>query len=394
MEVFPWSPSFETDVGTVDAQHRHLVELINGLGTLLAEGGEVPAPALERTIEELRAYASYHFLEEETLMVEAQVDRRHQERQHREHGAFRAYVAAALEAGGTGAGEPTRLLTYLVHWLTYHILGADQALGRQVHAIRAGTPPAQAFEREGQSEDPVSRLLLGSVSELFVLLSSRNRELTELNRNLERRVLDRTQALSAANDELLETMAKVERMAMTDSLTELPNRRHAMTWLAGTWANAVRHGRPLSCLLVDADDFKQVNDSSGHEAGDRVLVQLARALRAGAREGDEVCRLGGDEFLVICPETTLEGALALGERLRAAVSGQRVEVEGGAWSGSVSVGAATMREGMESFDELLRAADAAVYQAKRSGRNRVAAAVAGGAASAPPTAPGSGGRVG
>jgi hemerythrin len=374
MQVFPWSPSFETNVGEVDAQHRRLVELINGLGALLVEGGEVPPPVLARTIEDLRAYACYHFDEEERLMEQAGVDPRYQEGHRREHQLFREYVAAAIGSGATGGGEATPLLTYLVHWLTYHILGADQGLVRQINAIRAGTSPAEALAREGSRDDPVSRLLLRSVGELFALLSGRNRELMELNRTLERRVGERTQALTEANDELLATMARVERMAMTDSLTELPNRRHAMTWLAGAWAAAARHGRPLSCLLIDADGFKQVNDTTGHEAGDRVLVQLARVLRAGARESDEVCRLGGDEFLVICPETPLEGALSLGERMRAAVAGLRVELEGGrVWSGSISVGAAAMREGMKSFEELLGAADAGVYEAKRQGRNRVAA---------------------
>ncbi len=374
MEVFPWSPSFETHVGEVDAQHRHLVALINGLGALLAEGGEVPPPALLRTIKKLRAYASYHFAEEEQLMAEAKVDGRHQDRQRREHRVFTEHVAAAIRSGPTDSQEAHRLLTYLVHWLTYHILGADQAMARQIHAIHSGSSPAAAFEREAEREDPVLHLLLGSVSELFTLLSGRNRELTELNRTLEQRVAERTTELTRANDYLRELVTQVERLAMTDSLTDLPNRRYAMIRLAGAWAGAVRHGRPLSCLLVDADGFKQVNDTSGHAAGDRVLVRLAQALRAGARESDEVCRLGGDEFLVICEDTPLEGALALGERLRAAAAGLRVELAGGVWHGSVSVGAAAVCEGMKDFDELLRAADAGVYQAKRRGRNCVAAA--------------------
>ncbi len=375
MESFTWDPSFETHLGEVDAQHRRLVELINGFGSLLAAGGELPAGELQRTHGELAAYAGYHFSEEERLMAGAGLDARHQERHRREHQLFRDYVAASVASGPyPSTGEEYRLLTYLVHWLTYHILGADQAMARQIHAIRAGTSPAQAYAREGERDDAASRVLLRSVSELFEMLSGRNRELTELNRTLEERVAERTRALSAANDELKQLVSQVERMAMTDSLTDLPNRRYAMHRLAGAWAAAVRHGHPLSCLLIDADAFKEVNDAGGHEAGDQVLVRLGRELRRAARESDEVCRLGGDEFLVICPDTPLDGAMALGERMRAAVVGMRVELERGmVWNGSISVGAAALRDGMSTFDELLRAADAAVYQAKRHGRNCVAA---------------------
>jgi len=372
MQAFTWDPSFETHIPEVDAQHHRLVDLINGLGSLLVEGGELAPAELERTHRELADYAGHHFADEERLMAQAEVDPRHRQGHHRDHETFREYVAAAT--GRTGPGEESRLLSYLVHWLTFHILGSDQSMARQLHAIGAGSAPADAYQREADPIDAGSQLLLRSVRELFEVLSRRNRELTELNRTLEERVADRTWALSAANAELRGLVSKVERMAMTDSLTDLPNRRYAMRRLASAWATAVRHGHPLSCLLIDADGFKEVNDSRGHEAGDQVLVRLAQELRRSARESDEVCRLGGDEFLVICPETPLEGAVSLGERMRAGVAEVQEELEGGGvWTASVSIGAAALREEMSSFEELLREADAGVYLAKRTGRNRVAA---------------------
>jgi diguanylate cyclase (GGDEF)-like protein/hemerythrin-like metal-binding protein len=375
MQAFAWDESFETNVGDVDAQHHKLVELINGLGEILVSpAGSQPA-AWDGTRAELRAYAAYHFAEEERLMEEEAVDARHAEPHRREHGSFRETVAQLGEPPSQSApGRERELLDYLVHWLTYHILGRDQSMARQIRAIRNGQSPAQAFEGERRAPDQASRLLLRSVGALLEVLSTRNRDLAGLNRVLEERVAERTRALSAANDELRELVATVERMAMTDSLTGLPNRRYAMTRLASAWATAGRHERGLACLLADADGLKGVNDAFGHEAGDAVLMALGETLRGAARAGDEVCRLGGDEFLVVCPETRLEGAMQLGERLRAAVARMRVEFAGGAWNGSISVGVGSLESRAADVDALLRAADAGVYEAKRRGRNCVAVA--------------------
>jgi diguanylate cyclase (GGDEF)-like protein len=181
------------------------------------------------------------------------------------------------------------------------------------------------------------------------------------------------QALAAARQELELLAARAEHLAMTDLLTGLPNRRYALSRLGAAWAAALRHKRALGCLVVDADGFRKVNDAWGHAAGDAVLVALAQTLRCAVREGDEVCRLGGDEFLVLCPETGLDGTVKLGERLREAVAGLNVEVPGGAWAAGVSAGAAARQDGMADPDDLLRAADAALAEARRQGGNRVAA---------------------
>lgn len=370
MEAFvAWDAEFETGIDAVDGQHRKLFDLINQLSAAMAEEGDLPGEALRRAQKELVDYAHRHFDDEEQLMASAGVDARHQEHHRREHQAFRDHVLA-----GAADWAPGELLAYLVNWLTYHILGIDQSLARQIHAIGTGTSPELAYEYDEQCQNASSRLLLRSVSQLFEQLSERNRELTALTRTLEHRVAERTQDLAAVNEELRELVLKLEHTAMTDALTGLPNRRYAMTRLSAAWTSAARHGRSLACLLVDADGFKQVNDTCGHEAGDVVLVRLSEALRRAVRESDEVCRLGGDEFLVICPETPLDGALVVGERLRQAVAALRVEVPGGAWKGSISVGAAAAQSGMSTFEELLKSADLGVYEAKHRGRNCVAVA--------------------
>jgi len=152
----------------------------------------------------------------------------------------------------------------------------------------------------------------------------------------------------------------------------LPNRRHAMASLAQAWLTSVQDGTPLACMMIDADGFKQVNDKHGHDAGDDVLRQLSRQLRHAVRTDDIVCRLGGDEFLIICPATSLDGALQVAQSMRQEIAKLRVPVKGGEWLARISVGVAAKTAAMPGFEALIKAADEGLYQAKRNGRNCVA----------------------
>ena len=127
--------------------------------------------------------------------------------------------------------------------------------------------------------------------------------------------------------------------------------------------------------MVDADGFKAVNDRHGHDAGDVVLCTLARELQHGVRTDDVVCRLGGDEFFVICPATDGDGARTVAEHLRETVSALRVAAGAGVWHGSISVGIGSRQPAMGGYEELIKAADQGVYAAKRAGRNCVRTAV-------------------
>ncbi|MHB1707581.1 MAG: GGDEF domain-containing protein, partial [Acidithiobacillus sp.] len=150
----------------------------------------------------------------------------------------------------------------------------------------------------------------------------------------------------------------------------LRNRRYAMERLQQEWAVAERHGGDLAVMLLDLDQFKEINDGHGHELGDEVLRQFGIALRGLARQQDVICRIGGDEFLVICPETPPAGARALGERICQGMD--RVPLPAAAQGRlHVSMGIASLQDGVRDAEALLRAADHALYMAKRGGRNQV-----------------------
>jgi diguanylate cyclase (GGDEF)-like protein len=185
-------------------------------------------------------------------------------------------------------------------------------------------------------------------------------ELGRMNEQLELTVAQRTQELTQKNLEL-------ERLAVTDCLTRLYNRLFLDHTMEREQAAAGRSGRGFALILVDVDCFKRINDSLGHQAGDAVLVALAQILQSRARGSDVVGRWGGEEFLIICPDTDLDGAQQMAETLR-----QRIEefafpqVEACTASFGVSVCAPG-----ESGSAAVARADKALYAAKEAGRNRV-----------------------
>ncbi|MBW8329550.1 MAG: diguanylate cyclase [Thiobacillus sp.] len=170
--------------------------------------------------------------------------------------------------------------------------------------------------------------------------------------------------------ELAVANRRLANAALTDLLTGLPNRRSAMDQLQQAWSAASRSGLPLAVMVVDIDHFKHINDTYGHAAGDMVLREAAATLRTSARREDSVCRIGGEEFLVICPNTDLKSAMQSAERLRANLSAKRIVIGQTEQTLTVSIGVATRESGTPDMDALVSIADQALYAAKEAGRNR------------------------
>ncbi len=164
-------------------------------------------------------------------------------------------------------------------------------------------------------------------------------------------------------------LALAEQCATTDALTGLPNRRHADEVLERLLAAARRTRRPLAVVLFDLDHFKAINDNFGHSIGDEALRATASATRELLRGSDHAARFGGEEFLLLLPETSADDALIVAEKLRAQIA--ELEVEGLDREVTASFGVAAYPDHEATADRLIEAADAALYRAKAAGRNRV-----------------------
>lgn len=170
--------------------------------------------------------------------------------------------------------------------------------------------------------------------------------------------------------------AELERLSVTDELTGLANRRQLDAEFQREADRHRRHKRSFAVLMLDIDRFKVLNDTHGHQAGDDVLRQFADILRENARTGDTVARFGGEEFLLILPESTMEGSQKLAERIRAATEAHRFTIDGNGTTVpvTVSIGLARFPENAKTPETLIEAADQALYRSKAEGRNRVTAA--------------------
>ena len=219
-------------------------------------------------------------------------------------------------------------------------------------------------------------LLVFALADRMRLLKQENLRIEQEARvMLEQRVLERTEELNSALRELGEKNRQLSELSTIDGLTGVFNRAHQEEVLSTEWARACRKKGPLSVLMVDIDHFKRINDSYGHPCGDVVLKAVAALIKNFAkRKADVVCRYGGEEFMVILPDTSSEGALAVAEGIRQALAELEIPVADGLLRVTVSVGLASAIPGSPAKDELaalVAAADAALYRAKQEGRNQV-----------------------
>jgi diguanylate cyclase (GGDEF)-like protein/PAS domain S-box-containing protein len=261
-----------------------------------------------------------------------------------------------------------------------------EAFGRAPRARRMGqaaelvarrrdgtTVPVEVALKPLQASDGV--LVLGILFDL-TLRKRLEAQLREQNLELERRVAERTAALERRNqemstllDSLERTRNELERLSREDSLTGLFNRREFFARARAELRRAQRRGSMTALAMFDIDHFKRVNDTHGHATGDQVLRQVAALMRSHCRLDDVLARYGGEEFVLLLPETALADAAAICERIRSSIESHEWGADGVSLPVTISAGLVQCAGG-EPASEALNRADALLYQAKSSGRNR------------------------
>jgi diguanylate cyclase (GGDEF)-like protein len=291
----------------------------------------------------------------ERRLIALTADNRFQQAQLRRfHSALGRYLASLHPATRAGAGSAG---PGAYSWLAESDVHLDP-VRRSLTAVREAERRLLAARSavDGVAANRIERQAFALLALGFVLLAgAAAASLSAMRANRARNAL----------------LAELRRASTTDELTQLPNRRQFLARLAEELARAHRHGAPLAVAILDIDHFKRINDTYGHAAGDLVLVETAAVLRAATRAEESIGRIGGEEFAVVMPATSVHAARRACERLRAAQNGRTFTLPSGDEVHVTLSGGVAIAQPGEPIQQLMARADHALYQAKRQGRDRI-----------------------
>jgi diguanylate cyclase (GGDEF)-like protein len=250
------------------------------------------------------------------------------------------------------------------------IVGRCETPVLMVTGENVGTIAAEAVRR-GASDYVVK---FGEYLHTLPLVVEKNLSLAKVkreNETLRRKVEQTLEALRQKNEQLQESLKRVEEMAATDPLTRLYNRRHFSHLLDQLFAEAQRYDKDLSCVMMDLDGYKKLNDTFGHQMGDQLLVLAGKVIQANLRRMDVAARYGGDEFVLLLPHADPAEASGVVQRIREELRTASANLLKQAGGVTLSAGVACLRAHLPPHaDQLVAMADAALYEAKEAGRNR------------------------
>lgn len=360
-DIFKWDEQFIINIDVIDNQHKNLVNLTNQLVCAIFSDNTIDRESIKTLQKSLKNYTLSHFKDEEDLMLKEGIDVRHYENHVNAHQDFIAVLSQFFNADINNIKQQSlyQVAEFLITWLIEHILTVDIQMSRQISLITSGHSAKESFEIDAKYHLNNYNPLLVTLKRFFSVIYSRNNELTELNNKLELRVKQRTAKLEQLNKNL-------ETWSNNDYLTNLYNRRFAMSYLQTKFP--IQPDNLLAIIIIDMDKFKQVNDQFGHAIGDEFIKHISAHLCKTVHPDDIVCRLGGDEFLIICCNKDKPQVQQLAHNLQTLCPIFKTD-ENNYWQPSLSIGIAFADEEYTNPDTLLHDADCAMYKIKRQGGN-------------------------
>ena len=368
-EIFPWNRNFETGLSEIDEQHKVLVGILNRLAWYFAsDAAELTA---EQVLDELLAYAAYHFECEERIWLAALGDSDVARDHHRTHQAFFARIQELRQSNASQEKILTDLFDYLTRWLAFHILESDRRMATVLKAIEGGASLQEAIGQvDSQLSGSVS-VLVKALLEIYGKLSASTIQLMR-EKMARQKAEDELQHLQnerfnrALEDQASDHQKQVEFLAYSDALTGLWNRNGITRLIRELLESGDLEEDSAALVSIDLDNFHEINSRFGEEAADRLLGLLARRWLDALPPDSALARIGGDEFVLLLPDASL-----VESRLHALQLTGRLPFDLGGGSAFVSFSAGIVLfpdKGMgglaEDADTLLRQADHTLFRAK------------------------------
>ena len=359
-EVFPWNYNFECGIEEIDEQHKKLVELLNNLANTLTQEEDIE---IEEAFNQLAKYAQYHFKSEEAIWEKYFINSDLFISHKKSHSSFLPKVIEIREKNNNFQDTIEEIVIFLIRWLAFHIIDEDKRLALVIKAMDEGKNLAEAQYITDEIMGGSMKIIIETILSMYDDLS-----LKTINLIRERK------ARLRAERELKAINIRLQTLSITDQLTGLYNRRHFEEIFKRELQRAKRNKSNFSLIILDIDYFKKLNDTYGHDAGDKALKALAKCLKKiTKRANDFVFRIGGEEFAIIIAEEDSKSAINIIKFLQNSLKDLAILNEESAVSKYLTISAGLVSfipSQNDTIDTIMKKADDRLYEAKESGRNK------------------------
>jgi len=364
IEFFPWNENFETNIEEIDEQHKMLVELLNKLGNaLLTENVQ----KMEKVFDELAKYADHHFYCEELVWaqyfdIESPLVKNHK----KTHDSFIPKVLEIQESSKELGLQKILedILLFLIKWLAFHIIDEDKRLSYIIRYMNEGNNQSEAIFKTDALMNGTMKKLVDTILDMYNSISSKAIDL-----------IKERKARIKAEEELQKINKKLEKLSITDQLTNLYNRRYFEEVFDKNIRICIREKKYLGVILFDIDYFKKLNDTYGHQKGDIALKSIAKCMKeVTKRPTDYVFRLGGEEFCIVTSSDNQEEAYNLSKILHENIKELKIANKNSLVNEflTISTGVVSIIPSKkDNLDSIMLEVDKKLYSAKENGRNRI-----------------------